>query len=93
MAIGDSFTCNLGGTFTVDYLALLVGCNDGETATFVATFDDGTTAQLEGECGSPNSISPVRTGSIQLTMTSGGGSDGNISFTDDGSGGLIVGYR
>ncbi|HEY8088607.1 MAG TPA: hypothetical protein VIF09_12200, partial [Polyangiaceae bacterium] len=94
MSVGEELKCDLSGEMTVDYLALSVGCNDGETGNFTATFDDGTKVSLFGDCGTAHYLSPaVHTGHITLTMDSGGGKDGNISFTDYGSYGLVVGYR
>ena len=93
MSIGDSVGCNFGSQVTIDYVAISVGCNDGETGSFALDFDDGTHTEIEGSCGAAIDIDPVHASSVTITMLDGGGSDGVISFTDDGSLGLFVGYR
>lgn len=94
MGVGDELACDFGASVLVDYVALSVGCNDGETGGFLVTFDDDTSVSLTGTCGNAVVLSsPVRTSGIRLAMTSGGGADGVISLTDYGSAGFIVGYR
>lgn len=93
MTVGESFRCDLGKTVTVDYLALSVGCNDGETGQFEIQVGNNPPAALEGSCGSSTHVGPFRGSDVTVRFVSGGGSDNHISFSDLGSMGLIVGYR
>ena len=87
MGVGWSTIGDLGTQRLVSQLYVSVGCNDGETASFRATFDDGTSVILNAGCNSSHPITPRVTRRIRLTMLSGGGSDSFISFGCCGSGG------
>jgi len=92
MQPGVSDSCSIGVTAWVDSIYISVGCNDGESGVYTVSFDDGSSETFTGTCGSTHSISGRLTDSMTLTMDSGGGSDGNISFSCCGSGGWGATY-
>jgi hypothetical protein len=79
MAVGDSFTCDLGSTRTVTAVSLSVGCNDGETGTFSLTFDQPPVLDPSAACNSSFMVGPMPSRHVTVTMLSGGGADQNIS--------------
>jgi len=93
MTVGDSFTCDLGQTLFIDYVALSVGCWDGESGEFTLRFDTGETVSMHGDCGSSQHLGRTGASAIEVIFESGGGDDGVISFTNYGSLGLVIGYR
>ena len=93
MDVGRSITCSLPASHEVVAVYTSVGCNDGETATFTLSFDDGSSLDYEAGCGSSFGVGQHLTRNMVLTMNSGGGPDNHISFTCCGSGGWQVDYR
>ena len=90
---GGSMGCGLPGPHIVDRINISVGCNDGETASFTVTFDDGFSTSVGAGCGSSFSPGPHLTTNVTITMNSGGGGDNHISFTCCGSSGLSIDYH
>ncbi len=93
MDVGNTYSCDLGSTVPVDSIYISVGCNDGETASYTVTFDDGSSTSVTGSCGSTHSITQRLTRTMTLYMSSGGGGDQHISFTCCGSSGWGMYYR
>jgi hypothetical protein len=79
MAVGDSFTCDLGSTRTIVGIGLSVGCNDGETGTFSFTFDQPPGTEFAVACDTSLMVDMAPSRHVVMTMLSGGGMDQNIS--------------
>ena len=90
---GSTISCSFGGTRYVDQVRVSGGCNDGESGTYTFSFSDGSSVTVSGGCNSVHSITPRFASSATLYMNSGGGGDGNISWTCCGSSGWGIYYR
>ena len=93
MDVGQTFSCDLGSSRSVQSIYISVGCNDGETGSYRVSFDDGSSVAISGSCGSNTAISPRSTRYMSLYMASGGGGDQHISFTCCGSSGWGAYHR
>ena len=93
MQPGASTGCSFGGTRYVDQVRVSGGCNDGESGTYTISFSDGSSVTVSGGCNSVHSITPRFASGATLYMNSGGGGDGNISWTCCGSSGWGIYYR
>ncbi len=93
MGPGTNLSCGFSGSRWVTGLWVSVGCNDGESASYTATFSDGSTEGISARCGASTSFAGRWVDSASLYMNSGGGGDNWISFTCCGSGGWGVYYQ
>lgn len=80
MAVGNTFTCDLGSTHTISTIGLSVGCNDGETGTFSFTFDlPPGIASAAASCNASVMVGGTASRHVTVSMLTGGGGDQNIS--------------
>ncbi len=93
MGPGTSLSCSVGTTAIIEGVYISVGCNDGETASYTVSFEDGGSEGASASCGSTTSFSDHVSNSVSLYMSGGGGGDSWISFTCCGSGGWGIYYR
>ena len=92
MQPGASHSCSFSERW-VTRIRVSSGCNDGESGNYTFNFNDGTSESISGSCNSEKNITPRLVSSMTIQMTSGGGGDGNISFTCCGSSGWGIYYQ
>ncbi|WP_437304272.1 pyrrolo-quinoline quinone [Sorangium sp. So ce388] len=90
IAVGDEYPCDLGAERAIASVGISVGCNDGETADFVVTFDGPTPLEVTAACDTSFAVSGVVSSQATLRMVGGGGDDENISFECCGSNGWSI---
>ena len=93
MDSGQSISCDLGAQRLVHRIKVSVGCNDGESGSYTASFNDGSSVNFGASCGTTSGFPSRITKTASLHMNSGGGGDNHISFTCCGSQGWGLWYR
>jgi hypothetical protein len=76
---GGTYSCSGSGSVYVESVYLQVGCNDGETGYYTASFSDGSSVSFSAGCGTTTTFTPRWTTGVTLYMHSGGGPDNHIS--------------